>query len=138
MSWDRSKIKGVRAKAMQKGYVSRACANEHDLNVDLNWHYTRVKEINETFCESMCVEVPYGHRFIQDGFAWGNSQGGGFPVAVYMIDDSMLVDRSLTYTAISRAKQMCVSIGSLALMQRQVGKVSVDSRKTFLKEMLTE
>lgn len=64
------------------------------------------------------------------------SQGGGWPVVVYLIDDTRLNDRSLVYTAISRAKKMCITIGRMATLNGQIRKVSVKQRKTFLKEML--
>lgn len=64
------------------------------------------------------------------------SQGGGWPVVVYLIDDTRLNDRSLVYTAISRAKKMCLTIGRMATLNGQIRKVSVRQRKTFLREML--
>lgn len=102
--------------------------------------YVDIKSILVDFGDGHLIKFTSGQWRGQICLAYAitthKSQGGGFPVAIYMIDDTMLVDRALTYTAVSRAKRMCFSIGSLSLMQRQVQKVSVDSRKTFLKEML--
>ena len=64
------------------------------------------------------------------------SQGGGWPCVIYMIDNTRLVDRNLTYTAISRSKKLCLTVGEMSTMQRQIQVVKVDKRKTFMKEML--
>jgi len=66
------------------------------------------------------------------------SQGGGWPVVFYMIDDTRLNDRSLVYTAISRAKKVCITIGTMALLTKQIFKQSVTARKTFLQEAIQE
>jgi len=64
------------------------------------------------------------------------SQGGGWPVVIYLIDDTRLNDRSLVYTAISRSKSLCLTIGRKNTLEKQIQRVSVLERKTFLREML--
>lgn len=64
------------------------------------------------------------------------AQGGGWPVNIYMIDDAHNVDRSLVYTALSRAKKLEVTIGKLQTLYRQCGKVAIEYRKTFLSEFI--
>lgn len=64
------------------------------------------------------------------------SQGGGWAVTIYMIDDAHNVDRSLVYTGFSRAKKMELSIGRLHTVYRQCAKVSIEKRKTFLSEFI--
>jgi exodeoxyribonuclease V alpha subunit len=70
------------------------------------------------------------------------SQGGGWPVVIAMIDDSggarFLADRSLHYTALSRAKTVLFTIGRLSELQRQCRKVKVVNRRTHLQEKLNE
>src|SRR5690606_18268438 len=39
------------------------------------YFYTKVSKLSKTECESMCVEVSNGRRFIQNGFPFSNSQG---------------------------------------------------------------
>jgi ATP-dependent exoDNAse (exonuclease V) alpha subunit len=46
--------------------------------------------------------------------------------------------RELVYTAISRAKDICVIIGKRSVIDRQSAKVSLGKRKTFLRELLTK
>lgn len=64
------------------------------------------------------------------------SQGGGWPCVIFLIDDTRMCDRSLIYTAISRAKKACITIGRMEVLRRQIKKVSIQRRKTFLKEYL--
>jgi exodeoxyribonuclease V alpha subunit len=66
------------------------------------------------------------------------SQGGGWPVVVYLIDETRLNDRSLIYTAISRSKTLCITIGRMSTLTGQIKRVKVRERKTFLKEMIRE
>ena len=56
---------------------------------------------------------------------------------IYLIDDTRMNDRSLVYTAVSRAKKVCITIGRMATLNGQIRKVSVNQRKTFLREMLS-
>ena len=65
-------------------------------------------------------------------------QGSGWPCVVYLVDDSILNDRNLVYTGLSRPKKMLFSVGRLSLLNQQVRKSQLDQRKTFLTEMLTE
>ena len=66
------------------------------------------------------------------------SQGGGWPVVIYMIDKSIKCDRSLVYTAISRFGQICLTIGQRAAINRQVRDTSVRHRLTYLQQRLKE
>ncbi len=62
------------------------------------------------------------------------SQGGGWPVTIYMIDEQFGSDRSLVYTGLSRAKKLEVTIGRIQSLYRQCAKVAIVQRKTFLAE----
>jgi len=66
------------------------------------------------------------------------SQGGGWPVVIFLIDDATISDRSLTYTAISRSKKLCFTIGRMDLINKHIREIKVKGRKTFLKEMLQD
>jgi hypothetical protein len=41
----------------------------------LGWHYEAIRSIWSTTCPSMCVTVPDGERFLQNGFDGWNSKG---------------------------------------------------------------
>lgn len=64
------------------------------------------------------------------------SQGATIPVVIYMIDDTRLVDRSLVYTALSRSKEICLTVGMISTLNKQIKNVKVDKRKTFMQEIL--
>ncbi len=106
--------------------------------------------------DGIVVEVKEKQVFVRfpDGivsfpkFSWGkevtlgyaltthSSQGSGFPVTIYLVDDCRINDRTLVYTALSRAKNISFSIGQLGVLNRQIRVNQLVSRKTFLKEML--
>lgn len=69
------------------------------------------------------------------------SQGSEWPCVIVMVDDSpgarRLCSREHVYTAISRARQLCITIGKRATMLQQCRKVSLDKRKTFLQQLIT-
>ena len=68
------------------------------------------------------------------------SQGSDWPVVVVMIDDSgagrRVSTRNWLYTAISRAKTLCVLIGRRQAAQECCTKDGIAHRKTFLAELL--
>jgi exodeoxyribonuclease V alpha subunit len=66
-----------------------------------------------------------------------STQGSGWPVAIYLVDDCTLNDRNLVYTGFSRPKKILLSIGQLGVLNRQILKSKLDDRKTFLSELYT-
>jgi exodeoxyribonuclease V alpha subunit len=60
------------------------------------------------------------------------AQGGGWPVVVYMVDRSPMIDRSLIYTSISRFQEICITIGRKAAIHEQIDRLHVDDRHTLL------
>lgn len=64
------------------------------------------------------------------------SQGGGWPVVAYVIDKADFIDRSLTYTAISRFQLMCCTIGRMGELCRQIRGLKVKNRNTLLTKRL--
>lgn len=121
--------------ARARGYITREVARKilessntpFDL-IDLwaerlAWHYVRVRKIQATTCRPMCLEVPSGSRFLQNGFDGWNSKGAEWEVvfvcgaAVGLMPHHKSRDeeeeRRLFYVAVTRAKSVCViSIGS--------------------------
>jgi len=67
------------------------------------------------------------------------SQGSEFPVVIVMLDDwpgaKRVCDRAWLYTAVSRAKKLCVLIGQEATARRMVRVNRIMERKTFLAEL---
>jgi exodeoxyribonuclease V alpha subunit len=68
------------------------------------------------------------------------SQGSEWPCVIVMVDEAagFVCSREWVYTAISRARTLCLLIGKLGVVERQCKRVCLTRRKTFLKEMLME
>ncbi len=68
------------------------------------------------------------------------SQGSEWPCVICVIDDaaSMIADRNFWYTAISRARSMCLVIGPRGVFDRQRVRQALTRRRTFLPELLRE
>ena len=66
------------------------------------------------------------------------SQGSEWPCVICLIDDagSMIADRNFWYTAISRARSLCVVIGPRGVFDRQVKRQALTRRRTFLAELM--
>lgn len=67
-------------------------------------------------------------------------QGSEVPCAIIMIDDeaNSICDRNYWYTAISRARSACLLIGPRGVFEKQVKRVTLARRRTFLAELLRE
>lgn len=68
------------------------------------------------------------------------SQGSEYPVVVMplMMSHYIMLQRNLVYTGITRAKKLCIIIGSKKALAMAVKNMSVSKRNTKLKERLNE
>lgn len=70
------------------------------------------------------------------------SQGSEWPWVIVMLDDypgaRMVCSREWLYTSISRAKQRCVLIGKKSVADSMCKRVSLNARKTFLRELILQ
>ncbi|MGB0600531.1 MAG: ATP-dependent DNA helicase, partial [Rubripirellula sp.] len=70
------------------------------------------------------------------------SQGSGFPVVIVMLDDSgsarRVCSREWIYTAISRAKTLCILVGQKGVANSMCRVTKIKERKTFLRELIIE
>jgi hypothetical protein len=106
------------AKARQ--YITRAKASHLPFMKDsLEWHHDKIFSITETECPSVCVEIPDGHQFLQNGFAGWNSQGSEYDKVLVILDrktkwiarqsvENARKLRRLLYTAATRAKKQLI------------------------------
>lgn len=69
------------------------------------------------------------------------SQGSQWPVVIVMLDASpgaaRVAGREWLYTAISRAEKHCVLVGRQAVAHQMAKRPALESRLTFLRELLT-
>ena len=103
-------------------------------------HHSPVVSINEFESPSVCVEVPEGHRFLQNGFYGWNSQGQEYDVILMPWSSSFRhqLQRNLIYTAITRARKKVILVGHPEAVAKAVGNNRVDARNTLFPERLGE
>ena len=67
------------------------------------------------------------------------SQGSEYPIVVMPLTKAhyMMMKRNLIYTAITRAKSLCVLIGQKQTLYMGINNVDTTKRNTYLKEFLT-
>jgi exodeoxyribonuclease V alpha subunit len=89
------------------------------------------------------VEVPYEFHELDElvhayAVSVHKSQGSEFPAVVMPLTTShyVLLQRNLVYTAITRARRLCVLIGSPRALAIAVKNSAVDRRYTALAERL--
>lgn len=101
---------------MWRGYLSRHTLRVHGgFGAELSFHHDRVTRVERLASESMCVRVPDGGRFLQNGFDGSNCKGlefeevfliglaqGLFPLSSSPIRDEL----RLGYVAYTRAKDV--------------------------------
>jgi hypothetical protein len=84
------------------------------------------------------VHVPEGHTYIGNGFVNHNSQGLEYDVVVLPLVDSFRhqLQRNLLYTAVTRAKQRVLLVGTRSALAAAVANDQQDLRNTLLRERL--
>ena len=124
----------LRASRRRSGSSDSSTPEEALLRERLGFHYSAVREVRRLTGPSMCIDVPDGHRFLQNGFSAWNSQGSEFPCAVVVIHKAhtFMHHRNLFYTAVTRARKVAIVVGDSWGMKTCAAKEEVERRKTFL------
>jgi ATP-dependent exoDNAse (exonuclease V) alpha subunit/intein/homing endonuclease len=104
----------------------------------MEWHYESINTINKIEGESICVSVPAGQRFLQNGFDGWNSQGDQYPhVAIALPSEAWgMAGRRLLLTAVSRARKRVVIAGPPELLTKAITTDRDSSRRSGLVEKL--
>lgn len=97
-----------------------------------------ITKIERVISRTMCVEVPDGHTFIQNGLLGGNCQGQEFSVVIMPMVDGFRhqLQRNLFYTAITRAKKQVFLFGTQESIHQAVLNDQTDARNTLFGERL--
>jgi hypothetical protein len=96
--------------ACYRGYMNRArfvraFAKSGKKDDRLDYFHDRIYELKDTECESYCVEVPGVHRFMQNGFPFGNCQGSEYNTTLVFEQRCKNWDHTRwAYTAATRAR----------------------------------
>lgn len=110
-----------------------------------------IGHIEEVDTEDRMLSIKYDERIIEYEFeeldeimlayaiSIHKSQGSEFPAVIIPIftQHFTLLQRNLIYTAITRAKKLCIFIGQTRAIAMAIKNNKSISRKTFLKEFLT-
>jgi exodeoxyribonuclease V alpha subunit len=88
------------------------------------------EEDENTGCAFHLAYAITGHKY----------QGSECPVIIVIADRGAgpVASREWWYTALSRAKELCMLLGKRGTVERQCERVSLRDRKTFLSELLKE
>jgi hypothetical protein len=101
----------------------------------LKFHYSPIQSIRRMRDISMCVEVPDGHRFLQNGFSGWNSQGSEYPavIVVLLSEAHWMLNRNLVYTAITRGQKLVVVVtdSEARAMKWAIGRKGADRTTTL-------
>lgn len=97
-----------------------------------------ILKIEHISSPSVCLEVPEGHQFIQNGFSAWNSQGQEYDVIVLPLLSTFgkQLQRNLLYTAITRARKRVFIVGQTSAVAKAVDNNSAEQRNTLLSERL--
>lgn len=135
---------GDRVMHLRNDYVKKVYNGEVGTVV---WTGTRKNDDNR---DEPCFKVDYsgyqafyGPADVQDvELSWAatvhKSQGCEFPVVIFVCPDAhrRMLTRNLLYTAVTRAKKLCVVVGHESALMHAVGNADVDSRFTGLTRRL--
>jgi exodeoxyribonuclease V alpha subunit len=120
--------------------------NDHDRDVfngDLGWilqvdaeKQQAVVEINGNHVDYSATQL--GQLALAYCISIHKSQGSEYPAVVIplMTQHYMLLQRNLLYTAVTRARELVVLVGSQKALRMAVGRVDTSRRKTLLAELL--
>lgn len=88
----------------------------------------------------MCdIEVSKEHSYIAEGFICHNSQGTEYPLVILCLlkaHGSMLLQRNLLYTGLTRAKKKVIVIGQASAIEAAITNDKIQRRNTAFKERL--
>ncbi len=104
--------------------------NPDDRTMDVNYDGSVVTYDGSTLDEVILAYASTVHK----------SQGSEYPIVIIPLLSSftIMLKRNLIYTAITRAKDLCIIIGDRRALYRAISDTSYDRRNTMLKTWLKE
>jgi len=104
----------------------------------LGFHHVWVSSVSTERGPSVCVEVPDGHRFLQDGFCGWNSQGSESKAVIVVMHRAhyTMLSRPLLYTACTRGKKLVMLISDPRTIRTALSETRRERRNTLLAERL--
>jgi exodeoxyribonuclease V alpha subunit len=106
------------------------------------YFYDRVRSVEYIGRDDVMydIEVEDIHSFVSNGFVCHNSQGSEYPAVLLVLGSAhyMMLQRNLLYTALTRARRLCVLVGEKRAIWRAVKNDKTARRFTRLAERLQE
>lgn len=139
-------LKNDRGNVRDRGHMSKYKASlileagraPRWLRERMSAHHTRVASIERVVTRSTCLNVPDGHRFLQNGFSGWNSQGSEFPLVIMPLirHHYIMLQRNLLYTGMTRAKDRLVLISDGFGVKRATQNNEIKKRFSLLAERI--
>jgi exodeoxyribonuclease V alpha subunit len=106
----------------------------------LSYQHLKVYEVTEDTFPTVCVEVPDGNQFLQNGYSGWNCQGQEFDYVIFPFHKTfgIQLQRNLLYTAITRAKNRVYIFGQWAALLKASSNNEVSKRNTNLADRLVK
>lgn len=132
---------GVYQYAKKTGRIRRAyvlSSKEPWAQERLSFHHTVVRKVVPTESETMCIEVPDEHRFLQNGISGWNSQGSQEKAVIVIMlhEHYRMLSRALLYTALTRGEKLVVLIADPKAVAIALSETRREVRDTGLRERL--
>lgn len=111
------------------------------LDIDVKTKKMVVRFENPTRDVYISASKKKNHLLLAYAITVHRFQGSESPVVVIPIIHSsfnFFIDRCWLYTAISRAQEICITVGSFESIERAIGREMVLNRKTMLREKLND
>lgn len=98
-----------------------------------------VTAIRRDVSATVCIEVPDGHRFVQNDLVGSNCQGQEMDIVLLPLHMSFRhqLQRNLLYTAVTRAKKRVFLFGQHAAFTAAIQNSTVDQRNTLLADRIS-
>lgn len=109
------------------GHILREVKSGYEIEFFDPERIVNISKIDNNLLLAYCITC---HRF----------QGSESPVIVIPVHSSFafLVNRTWIYTAISRAKTICITVGQFSEIKKAIGRANSSERVTMLKKKLSE
>jgi intein/homing endonuclease len=103
-------------------------------------HHSRIVSIEKFIGESTCLNVPEGHRFLQNAISGWNSQGSEFKLVIMGLCSQhyIMLQRNLLYTGMTRAKERLMLVSDTRSVAMAVKNNKIEERLSRLKERVQE
>ncbi len=108
-----------------------------------NYYFDRIVKISvdKALVDMYEIEVEEDHSYSSPSFICHNCQGSEYSIVIIPLikaHGTLLLQRNLLYTAITRAKKKVVLIGQTSAIEQAINNDKIQKRNTLLAERITQ